>query len=77
MDAIAAIAFSMIVVNAVKQLASRTPTNFQTNTISWNYCCSSTYVYLYFLGFIGNHMAVPQEKVASLIANDEILVHIY
>ena len=23
------------------------------------------------LGFIGNHMAVPQEKVASLIANDQ------
>lgn len=72
MDAIAAIAFSMIVVNAVKATGITHANNIFRQTLLAGIIAAVALMFIYIsLGFIGNHMAVPQEKVASLIANDQ------
>lgn len=72
MDAIAAIAFSMIVVNAVKATGITHANKIFRQTLLAGIIAAVALMYIYIsLGFIGNHMAVPQEKVASLIANDQ------
>ncbi|MGI2242771.1 branched-chain amino acid-like transporter carrier protein BrnQ3 [Staphylococcus cohnii] len=72
MDAIAAIAFSMIVVNAVKATGVTHANKIFRQTLLAGIIAAVALMFIYIsLGFIGNHMAVPQEKVASLIANDQ------
>ncbi|MDT3983073.1 branched-chain amino acid transport system II carrier protein, partial [Staphylococcus ureilyticus] len=72
MDAIAAIAFSMIVVNAVKATGITHANKIFRQTLLAGIIAAVALMFIYIsLGFIGNHMAVPQEKVASLIANDQ------
>ena len=72
MDAIAAIAFSMIVVNAVKATGITHTNKIFRQTLLAGIIAAVALMFIYIsLGFIGNHMAVPQEKVASLIANDQ------
>ncbi|MFH4935052.1 branched-chain amino acid transport system II carrier protein [Staphylococcus cohnii] len=72
MDAIAAIAFSMIVVNAVKASGITHANKIFRQTLLAGIIAAVALMFIYIsLGFIGNHMAVPQEKVASLIANDQ------
>ncbi|PTG47511.1 branched-chain amino acid-like transporter carrier protein BrnQ3 [Staphylococcus cohnii] len=72
MDAIAAIAFSMIVVNAVKATGVTHANKIFRQTLLAGIIAAVALRFIYIsLGFIGNHMAVPQEKVASLIANDQ------
>src|SRR5699024_1044640 len=72
MDAIAAIAFSMIVVNAVKVTGITHANKIFRQTLLAGIIAAVALMFIYIsLGFIGNHMAVPQEKVASLIANDQ------
>ncbi|MCI2941946.1 branched-chain amino acid-like transporter carrier protein BrnQ3 [Staphylococcus cohnii] len=72
MDAIAAIAFSMIVVNAVKATGITHANKIFRQTLLAGIIAAVALMFIYIsLGFIGKHMAVPQEKVASLIANDQ------
>lgn len=72
MDAIAAIAFSMIVVNAVKATGITHANKIFRQTLLAGIIAAVALMFIYIsLGFIGNHMAVPQEKVSSLIANDQ------
>lgn len=72
MDAIAAIAFSMIVVNAVKATGITHANKIFRQTLLAGIIAAVALMFIYIsLGFIGNHMVVPQEKVASLIANDQ------
>ncbi|MGI2302655.1 branched-chain amino acid-like transporter carrier protein BrnQ3 [Staphylococcus cohnii] len=72
MDAIAAIAFSMIVVNAVKATGVTHANKIFRQTLLAGIIAAVALMFIYIsLGFIGNHMAVPQEKVASLISNDQ------
>ncbi|MBB2507844.1 Branched-chain amino acid transport system 2 carrier protein [Staphylococcus cohnii subsp. cohnii] len=72
MDAIAAIAFSMIVVNAVKATGVTHANKIFRQTLLAGIIAAVALMFIYIsIGFIGNHMAVPQEKVASLIANDQ------
>ncbi|ATH60113.1 MULTISPECIES: branched-chain amino acid-like transporter carrier protein BrnQ3 [Staphylococcus] len=72
MDAIAAIAFSMIVVNAVKSTGISHANQIFKQTLLAGIIAAIALMFIYIsLGFIGNHMAVPQEKIASLTANDQ------
>ena len=72
MDAIAAIAFSMIVVNAVKATGVTHANKIFKQTLMAGIIAAVALMFIYIsLGYIGNHMAVSQEKIASLTANDQ------
>src|SRR5699024_5048392 len=72
LDARASIGFSMIVVNAVKANRITHANKIFRQTLLAGIIAAVALMFICIsLGFIGNHMAVPQEKVASLIANDQ------
>ncbi|MGJ5711982.1 branched-chain amino acid-like transporter carrier protein BrnQ3 [Staphylococcus auricularis] len=72
MDAIAAIAFSMIVVNAVKATGVKHADQIFKQTVSAGAIAAVALIFIYVsLGFIGNHMTISQDKLAELTANDQ------
>ncbi|PTE41622.1 branched-chain amino acid-like transporter carrier protein BrnQ3 [Staphylococcus equorum] len=72
MDAIAAIAFSMIVVNAVKATGVTNANKIFKQTLLAGLIAAVALMFIYIsLGFIGNHMDVSQDKIASLTAKDQ------
>jgi LIVCS family branched-chain amino acid:cation transporter len=72
MDAIAAIAFSMIVVNAVKATGITHANQIFKQTFIAGIIAAVALLFIYVsLGYIGNHMAVSQDKIDSLTANDQ------
>lgn len=72
MDAIAAIAFSMIVVNAVKATGVVHANKILKQTIMAGVIAAVALLFIYIsLGFIGNHMDVSQAKLNSLAAKDQ------
>ena len=76
MDAIAAIAFSMIVVNAVKSTGISHANQIFKQTLLAGIIAAIALMFIYIsLGFIGNHMAVPQEKIASSVSYTHLRAH--
>ena len=72
MDAIAAIAFSMIVVNAVKATGITHANKIFKQTLIAGLIAAIALLFIYVsLGFIGNHMNLSSGKIASLKANDQ------
>ncbi|MBX5318213.1 branched-chain amino acid transport system II carrier protein [Staphylococcus caprae] len=72
MDAIASIAFSMIVVNAVKSTGIQHADKIFKQTMIAGLIAAVALVFIYIsLGFIGNHMHVTPEKMKELTANDQ------
>ncbi|AVQ36230.1 branched-chain amino acid-like transporter carrier protein BrnQ3 [Staphylococcus kloosii] len=72
MDAIAAIAFSMIVVNAVKATGVTHANKILKQTVMAGVIAAVALLFIYIsLGFIGNHMDVSQAKLDSLAAKDQ------
>lgn len=72
MDAIAAIAFSMIVVNAVKATGISHANKIFKQTLIAGLIAAIALLFIYVsLGFIGNHMNLSSGKIASLKANDQ------
>lgn len=72
MDAIASIAFSMIVVNAVKATGIQHADKIFKQTMIAGLIAAVALVFIYIsLGFIGNHMHVTPGKMKELTANDQ------
>lgn len=72
MDAIAAIAFSMIVVNAVKSTGLTHANQIFKQTLLAGVIAAVALLFIYIsLGFIGNHMNISPDKIASLTAKDQ------
>ncbi|MCG3398585.1 branched-chain amino acid-like transporter carrier protein BrnQ3 [Staphylococcus massiliensis] len=72
MDAIAAIAFSMIVVNAVKATGiSHANTIFKHTAMAALIAAAALAVIYISLGFIGNHMNISEAKMNELVSKDQ------
>ncbi|ARJ51833.1 branched-chain amino acid-like transporter carrier protein BrnQ3 [Staphylococcus lutrae] len=72
MDAIAAIAFSMIVVNAIKATGIKHANNIFKQTAMAGVIAAIALAVIYIsLGFIGNHMIISEETMKRLVANDQ------
>ncbi|MCE5024461.1 branched-chain amino acid-like transporter carrier protein BrnQ3 [Staphylococcus simulans] len=72
MDAIAAIAFSMIVVNAVKATGVTHADTIFKQTAMAGVIAAAGLMFIYIsLGYIGNHMVVSPEKLKDLAAHDQ------
>ncbi|UXR70840.1 MULTISPECIES: branched-chain amino acid transport system II carrier protein [unclassified Staphylococcus] len=72
MDAIAAIAFSMIVVNAVKATGIRTADQIFKQTALSAIIATAALAFIYIsLGFIGNHMIISEETMKQLTENNQ------
>lgn len=72
MDAIAAIAFSMIVVNGVKATGIKHADNIFRQTLMAGLIAAIALVCIYIsLGFIGNHMHISSDKMKLLKENDQ------
>ena len=72
MDAIAAIAFSMIVVNAIKATGVKHANQIFKQTVMSGLIAAIALVFIYVsLGFIGNHMNVDNATLKNLTAKDQ------
>ncbi|MBF2260429.1 branched-chain amino acid-like transporter carrier protein BrnQ3 [Staphylococcus capitis] len=72
MDAIAAIAFSMIVVNAIKATGIKHSDKIFKQTVIAGLIAATALIFIYIsLGFIGNHMHITSGKMKELTANDQ------
>ncbi|MCI2947504.1 branched-chain amino acid transport system II carrier protein [Staphylococcus caledonicus] len=72
MDAIAAIAFSMIVVNAIKATGVQHADNIFKQTVMAGLIAAVALVFIYVsLGYIGNHMHVPESTLKDLVSKDQ------
>lgn len=72
MDAIAAIAFSMIVVNAIKATGIKHANDIFKQTAMAGIIAAIALAVIYIsLGFIGNHMIIPEETMKKLVENDQ------
>ncbi|WP_353436823.1 branched-chain amino acid-like transporter carrier protein BrnQ3 [Staphylococcus coagulans] len=72
MDAIAAIAFSMIVVNAVKATGLKHANAIFKQTAMAGIIAAIALAVIYIsLGFIGNHMIIPEDTMKRLVDNDQ------
>ncbi|OHP87031.1 branched-chain amino acid transport system II carrier protein [Staphylococcus sp. HMSC063D03] len=72
MDAIAAIAFSMIVVNAVKLTGVNHADQIFKQTALAGLIAASALVFIYIsLGFLGNRMAISQDKLDLLVSHNQ------
>ncbi|WP_285489890.1 branched-chain amino acid-like transporter carrier protein BrnQ3 [Staphylococcus haemolyticus] len=72
MDAIAAIAFSMIVVNAIKASGVKHANQIFKQTVMSGIIAAIALVFIYVsLGFIGNHMNVDSATLKNLTAKDQ------
>ncbi|MBI5975452.1 branched-chain amino acid-like transporter carrier protein BrnQ3 [Staphylococcus canis] len=72
MDAIAAIAFSMIVVNAVKATGIKHANDIFKQTAMAGVIAAAALAFIYIsLGFIGNHMVIPEDTMQNLIKENQ------
>ena len=72
MDAIAAIAFSMIVVNAIKATGIKHANDIFKQTAIAGLIAAAALAFIYIsLGYIGNHMVLSEETMKQLIENDQ------
>lgn len=72
MDAIAAIAFSMIVVNAVKATGIKHANDIFKQTALAGIIAAVALAFIYIsLGFIGNHMIIPTDTMNNLVEQDQ------
>lgn len=72
MDAIAAIAFSMIVVNAVKVTGVKHADKIFKQTALAGLIAAVALLFIYIsLGYLGNHMSISQSKLDELVSNDQ------
>ncbi|WP_086427810.1 branched-chain amino acid-like transporter carrier protein BrnQ3 [Staphylococcus cornubiensis] len=72
MDAIAAIAFSMIVVNAIKATGIKHANDIFKQTAMAGIIAAIALAVIYIsLGFIGNHMIIPEETMKKLVENNQ------
>ena len=72
MDAIAAIAFSMIVVNAIKATGVNHADKIFKQTLMAGLIAAVALIFIYIsLGFIGNHIDISDAKLKSLAAKDQ------
>ncbi|PTE70813.1 branched-chain amino acid transport system II carrier protein [Staphylococcus devriesei] len=72
MDAIAAIAFSMIVVNAIKATGVQHADNIFKQTVMAGLIAAIALIFIYVsLGYIGNHMHLPESTLKDLISKDQ------
>lgn len=72
MDAIAAIAFSMIVVNAIKATGVKHANDIFKQTAMAGIIAAIALAVIYIsLGFIGNHMIIPEETMKKLVENNQ------
>lgn len=72
MDAIASIAFSLIVVNAVKETGITQSNQIFKQTVIAGLIAAVALVFIYIsLGYIGNHMNVSQGKLNELVSNNQ------
>ena len=72
MDAIAAIAFSMIVVNAIKATGVKHTNQIFKQTVIAGFIAALALIFIYVsLGYIGNHMGISQNTITSLMAKNQ------
>lgn len=72
MDAIASIAFSMIVVNAIKTTGIQHADKIFKQTIIAGLIAAIALVFIYIsLGYIGNHINIPSDTLKELKAKDQ------
>lgn len=72
MDAIAAIAFSMIVVNAVKATGIKHANDIFKQTALAGIIAAVALAFIYIsLGFIGNHMIIPTDTMNNLVEQEQ------
>ena len=78
MDAIASIAFSMIVVNAIKTTGIQHADKIFKQTIIAGLIAAIALVFIYIsLGYIGNHINIPSDTLKELKAKDQNIGRIY
>lgn len=72
MDAIAAIAFSMIVVNAIKATGVKHTNQIFKQTVIAGFIAALALIFIYVsLGYIGNHMGISQNTITTLMAKNQ------